>query len=70
MDQLSELLGSTGMAYHMEQAISSADLPATEENISDCQETLNRAADLTTCNPQTVKYMVENELAPTVEKSV
>lgn len=67
MDQLSELLGSTGMAYHMEQAISSADLPATEENISDCQETLNRAADLTTCNPQTVKYMVENELAPTVE---
>lgn len=67
MDQLMEMLGSTGMAYQMEQAITAADLPATEENISDCQETLKQAADLTKCNEQTVKYMVENELPPTVE---
>lgn len=67
MDQLAEMLGSTGMAYQMEQAITSADLPATEENISDCEETLKQAADLTKCNEQTVKYMVENELPPTVE---
>ena len=67
MDQLAEMLGSTGMAYQMEQAITAADLPATEENISDCEETLKQAADLTKCNEQTVKYMVENELPPTVE---
>lgn len=67
MDQLTEMLGSTGMAYQMEQAITAADLPATEENISDCEETLKQAADLTKCNEQTVKYMVENELPPTVE---
>ena len=67
MDQLAEMLGSTGMAYQMEQTITAADLPATEENISDCQETLKQAADLTDCNEQTVKYMVENELSPTVE---
>ena len=67
MDQLMEMLGSTGMAYQMEQAITAADLPATEENISDCQETLKQAADLTKCNEQTAKYMVENELPPTVE---
>lgn len=67
MDQLAEMLGSAGMAYQMEQAITAADLPATEENISDCEETLKQAADLTKCNEQTVKYMVENELPPTVE---
>lgn len=67
MDQLAEMLGSAGMAYQMEQTITAADLPATEENISDCQETLKQAADLTKCNEQTVKYMVENELPPTVE---
>ena len=66
MDQLAEMLGSTGRAYQMEQAITAADLPATEENISDCEETLKQAADLTKCNEQTVKYMVENELLPTV----
>lgn len=67
MDQLAEMLGSTGMAYQMEQTITAADLPATEENVSDCQETIKQAADLTECNAQTVKYMVENELPPTVE---
>ncbi len=67
MEQLAEMLGSAGMAYQMEQTITAADLPATEENISDCQETLKQAADLTECNEQTVKYMVENELSPTVE---
>lgn len=66
-DQLAEMLGSTGMVYQMEQTITAADLPATEENISDCEETLKQAADLTKCNEQTVKYMVENELPPTVE---
>lgn len=67
MEQLTEMLGSTGMAYQMEQAMTAADLPATEENISDCEETMKQAADLTECNEQTVKYMVENELPPTVE---
>lgn len=66
-DQLAEMLGSTGMAYQMEQVITAADLPVTEENVSDCEETLKQAADLTKCNEQTVKYMVENELPPTVE---
>lgn len=67
MEQLTEMLGSTGMACQMDQAITAADLPVTEENISDCEETLKQAADLTKCNEQTVKYMLENELSPTVE---
>lgn len=67
IEQLTEMLGSSGMAYQMEEAISTADLPVTEENVSDCEETLKQAAALTECNEQTVKYMVENELPPTVE---
>lgn len=67
MDQLKEALGSTQMAYQLEHTLQQADLPATEENVSDCKETLNQAADLTDCNEDTVKYMVQNELPPTVE---
>lgn len=67
LDQLTEMMGSTGMAYQMEQAITAADLPATGENLSDCEETMKQAADLTRCSEQTVKYMIENELPPTVE---
>lgn len=67
MEQLTEMLGSAGMAYRMEETIAAADLPATSENISDCKETMKQAADLTKCSSQTVKYMIENELPPTVE---
>lgn len=67
MNQLTEMLGTTGMAYQMEQAMSAADLPVTQENISDSEEALKQAADLTECSGETVKYMVENELLPTVE---
>lgn len=67
MEQMQEALGSAELAHQLEQALQQADLPATEENISDSEETLKQAADLTDCDERTVKYMVQNELPPTVE---
>lgn len=67
MDQLKEALGSVGLAQQLGQALQQADLPATEENVSDCEETLKQAGDLTDCDEGTIKYMVQNELPPTVE---
>lgn len=66
-EQLEALAGSTGLASQLESVLRQADLPATEENISDCAETVQQAADLTNCTDETVKYLLEHELPPTVE---
>lgn len=64
---LEKMTGSVAAARQMEAAIQEAGLPATEENVTDIQETLEQAADLTSCSDEAVKYMLDNELEPTVE---
>ncbi|MCI9137087.1 MAG: hypothetical protein HFH48_05930, partial [Lachnospiraceae bacterium] len=66
-EQLAELAGSAGLANQLESILKAADFPATEENIADCTEAICQAADLTACREETVKYMLEQELPPTVE---
>lgn len=64
---LEQITGSAAAARQVEAAMKEADLPATEENVTDVQETLEQAADLTSCSDEAVKYMLDNELEPTVE---
>lgn len=64
---LEEMTGSVAAARQIEAAIEDAGLPATEENTADIQETLEQAADLTSCSDEAVKYLLDNELEPTVE---
>lgn len=64
---LEEMTGSIAAARQIESAIEDAGLPATEENVTDIQETLGQAADLTSCSDEAVKYLLDNELEPTVE---
>ncbi|MEG0961356.1 MAG: DUF6240 domain-containing protein [Lachnospiraceae bacterium] len=67
LDQLQEMNPGAGNAYHMQRRLEEADLPATKENLAECQETMKEAERLTTCHEDTIKYMVDNELSPTVE---
>ena len=64
---LEEMTGSVAAARQIETAIQDAGLPATEENVAESQDTLEQAADLTSCSDEAVKYLLDNELAPTVE---
>ena len=64
---LEEMTGSVAAARQIEAAIQEAGLPATEENVTDIHDTLEQAADLTSCSDEAVKYLLDNELAPTVE---
>lgn len=64
---LEELAGGVAAARQIEAAIEDAGLPATEENVADIQDTLAQAADLASCSDEAIKYLVDNELAPTVE---
>lgn len=66
-DKLTEMAGSVGAARQLEAAMEQADLPATQENLADCQETMKQAEDLTSCSDEAVKYMLDHELAPTIE---
>lgn len=66
-EMLEKIAGSAAAARQVEAAMREADLPATEENVTDVQETLEQAADLTSCSDEAVKYMLDNELEPTVE---
>lgn len=66
-EMLEAITGSAAAARQIESAIEDANLPATEENVTDIQETLKQAADLTSCSDEAVKYMLDNELEPTVE---
>ena len=66
-EMLEAVTGSVAVARQIESAMEEANLPATEENVTDIQETLKQAADLTSCSDEAVKYMLDNELEPTVE---
>ncbi len=48
------------------QAISEYNIPATDENISDIKEAAEMAAELEEINDATKKYMIDNELEPTI----
>ncbi len=63
---LEEMAGSAAAARQIEAALEDANLPDTEENAADIKDTLEQAADLTTCSDEAVKYMLDNELEPTV----
>ncbi len=65
--QMEELAGSEAMARQIEAAIRQADLPATEENLADCQEAMSQASSLTANTQEAVRYLVQNELPPTIE---
>ena len=66
-EKLEEMAGSIGAAKQLEAAMQQADLPVTEENITDCKEAQQQAADLTACSDEAVKYMLDHDLAPTIE---
>ena len=64
--QIEEMTGSSGLAQQMEQTITLANQPVTEENLQDSLETVSMAGQLTTPGDGAIKYMLDNSLAPTV----
>lgn len=67
MAQLEELAGSVALAQQLEHKLKAADLPVVEENILACEQAYAQAASLTTLNDGGLKYMLDNQLEPTIE---
>lgn len=67
MAQLEELTGSAALAQQLAQKLKEADLPVTEENIAACVQAYAQAATLPALNEGGLKYMLDNQMEPTVE---
>ncbi len=66
-EQLTEIAGSTGRASQIEDTLKKKDLPVTEETVRQINELWKQAENLKPLSDDAVKYMINNELEPTIE---
>ncbi len=65
-DVLKEVTGRSMDLDTIKEAMEKADIPATPDNIKKLSEAIQMMADIVTLPEGSVKYMVENELEPTI----
>ncbi len=67
-EEIEGMAGSnSALSAAVEQALVSADLPVDDNIISDGVTALKKASELTQLEPQTIEYLLKNELEPTIE---
>ncbi|MBR2275796.1 MAG: hypothetical protein IJ873_07040, partial [Lachnospiraceae bacterium] len=66
-EELQEITGDVGLAGKISDALKEKDLPVNEENVRGIREAMDKAGQIGDLNEQTVKYMVTNELEPSVD---
>lgn len=67
MAQLEAITGSAELAMQLAQAFEKADVPCTDENMKDAAEAVKLAETLQKPSDAAIKYMLDNELDPTIE---
>lgn len=65
--EIEALTGNAALASQLEAALREADLPSSEENVKDCMEAYYLADSLEPLTEGAMKYMLDNELPPTIE---
>lgn len=66
MEDVESVTKSKGQAVHIAKELEKNNLPATEENINDIAETMELASEIDELSGNAVKYMLENNMEPTV----
>lgn len=66
-DEIQQVVGSAAMANHVENKLTQADLPATQENVDGVTNALNQATQLTDLSEDAKNYLVKNQMEPTIE---
>lgn len=64
-EQLSEMAGSEALAHKLAQVLSQADLPASEENISDMMDTISMLGEVSEISNGAIRYLLQNGLEVT-----
>ena len=65
-EQLSDITGNAAVATMISNQLKTYDVPATDENISDCQNAIMQAKQLENISQDTKAYMVKNAMQPTI----
>ena len=65
-EQLSDTTGNVAVATMISNQLKTYDVPATDENISDCQNAIMQAKQLENISQDTKAYMVKNAMQPTI----
>lgn len=66
-DKLRQITGRDISIDQIKQALTDADLPDTAENVKGIDEAVKMMSDIDELTDGSIKYMVENDLSPTVE---
>ena len=67
MDTLKAIAGSEGYARAIVDAFRQADVPLTQENVTDAVNAMHKAQELSEPTEGTERYMVDNGLEPTID---
>ena len=66
-DALEEITGSEAYANELRSQFSDKDIPLTSKNVIEVQEAFDELSQIGELKETSIKYLVENELAPSVE---
>ncbi|MBD5444406.1 MAG: hypothetical protein HDR29_02520 [Lachnospiraceae bacterium] len=66
-ETLEKITGSEAFARELCNQFAEHDVPLTEENVKDAQKAYDRAAELKEMTEGAIKYMVENQMEPTID---
>ncbi|MCR4740521.1 MAG: DUF6240 domain-containing protein [Lachnospiraceae bacterium] len=66
-DELNAITGSTSLTVQIKEALKANDLPVNEENTQDMVDALNKAENLTPLKDESIRYMVVNDMDPTID---
>ncbi len=66
-EELKEITGSEGLANKIGEALKANDLPINNENVRNIVTALDKAENIKPLNDESVKYMVLNQLEPSVD---
>lgn len=64
---LTAITGNAGLAAQIAGSLEQADLPLTEDNLTESAEAVAQAENMKELSDGAVKYMLDNELPPTIE---
>ncbi len=67
LEQLAQITGSPELAAQIADSLREADLPLTDDNFKQIAETVDMADSLSSLDDGAVKYLIDNQLEPTVQ---
>ena len=67
LEQLAQITGSPELAAQIADSLREADLPLTDDNFKKIAETVDMADSLSPLDDGAVKYLIDNQLEPTVQ---